>query len=88
MALIELRIKRGRRVDAGRARHAFEQKSQRVLAGRNCHTGTTCAIGQLLGASFAPGGKSGLHRAACRLTAGGVYLKGFATDSATENIPP
>ena len=33
-------------------------------------------------------GKSGLHRAACRLTAGGARLELRSTDSATENVPP
>ena len=34
------------------------------------------------------GGKSGLHRAACRLTAGNGFGDGNVTESATENIPP
>src|SRR5208282_2080370 len=34
------------------------------------------------------GGKSGLHRAACRLTAGKGSGDGAFTESATENIPP
>src|SRR5208282_735296 len=34
------------------------------------------------------GGKSGLHRAACRLTAGKGSGDGIFTESATENIPP
>ena len=32
--------------------------------------------------------KSGLHRAACRLTAGGAGSKPVLRMSATENIPP
>ena len=32
--------------------------------------------------------KSGLHRAACRLTAGGAGSKPVLRISATENIPP
>ena len=35
-----------------------------------------------------PGGKSGLHRAACRLTAGGARSQAGFTESATENVPP
>src|SRR6188768_2902579 len=33
-------------------------------------------------------GKSGLRRAACRLTAGGIRSKRILRTSATENIPP
>ena len=37
---------------------------------------------------FLAGGKSGLHRAACRLMAGQGTGDGSWTESATENIPP
>jgi hypothetical protein len=45
---------------------------------RAIYNGITCAVGQpLVSFVFASEsrGKSGLHRAACRLTAGGVRLK-------------
>ncbi len=42
--------------------------------------GSRCAFGR--------GGKSGLHRAACRLTAGSHLREEGATESATEKIPP
>src|SRR5579871_1465586 len=41
-----------------------------------------------MGSRPATGGKSGLHRAACRLTAGKGSGDGVFTESATENIPP
>ncbi len=48
----------------------------RVIAGRVTEYGRVA------------GGKSGLHRAACRLTAGGIRSKWISRISATENIPP
>ncbi len=55
-----------------------------------CNNQGSCAFGRPPGGSlaFPPGGKSGLHRAACRLTAGDWLLKGPLRISATENIPP
>src|SRR5690606_20836400 len=39
-------------------------------------------------AAQAAGGKSGLHRAGCQVTPGGLAGDGVTTASAAENIPP
>src|SRR5580698_5641713 len=41
-----------------------------------------------MGSHLETGGKSGLRRAACRLTAGRGFGDGASTESATEIIPP
>jgi len=50
--------------------------------------GIIAVVACRMGSRPETGGKSGLHRAACRLTAGKGSGDGIFTESATENIPP
>jgi hypothetical protein len=63
---------------------SLSQRNGRSLTQNGIMAGVACRMGS----RPETGGKSGLHRAACRLTAGKGSGDGILTESATENKPP